>query len=325
MIHFGTCSWAEKTLVQSREFYPEGVNTPEKRLKYYAGVFDVVEVDSSYYAVPAEKTVKQWAERTPPGFLFHMKAYALLTGHGAELASVPPEVRDMLPAHALKGDRIMVREKGPLEAAFAVFRKALGPLKEAGKLGITVFQYSRQFMYGQQNIDYILFCREAMAGLPMGVEFRHGSWLTGARAEDVLSFLMDRGIAYIAADEPQCGTAASVPFIPEVTTDTAYFRLHGRNKQNWLKKGAGTSERYRYSYSDEELKELVPPILAASGKAKETFVMFNNHSSPAIRNCLRLRQMVGEKTEVSQPGNPVREGQFLCPGQPGVEEMPDFS
>ncbi len=299
MIHFGTCSWAEKALIRSREFYPKGVNTAEGRLRYYSGVFDAVEVDSSYYAIPAEKTASLWAERTPPDFTFHVKAYALLTGHRAELGSIPPEVREMLSGQELKGDRIVVREKGPLEAAFKVFRDALGPLRKARKLGITVFQFSRQFVYQTQSLDYILFCREAMADLPMGVEFRNGSWLIPERREAVLSFLGAHGITYIAADEPQYGNLSTVPFIPAVTTDIAYIRLHGRNKENWLREGAETSQKYDYSYSDDELKEFVPPVLEVSGKAKDTFVMFNNHGSPSIHNAMRLRQMVRERETVS--------------------------
>ncbi len=295
MIHFGSCSWTEKTLVRSREFYPRGINTAEAKLRYYASVFDTVEVDSSYYAIPAEKTVGLWAERVPADFIFHIKAYALLTGHRADLRSIPPEVRDMLSAKALKEDRIVVKEKGPLEAAFRVFRQALNPLRETRKLGITVFQFSRQFVYQSQSLDYILFCREAAGDLPMGIEFRNGSWLTPERRESVFSFLREHGITYIAADEPQYGNLATVPFIPAVTTDIAYFRLHGRNRENWLKEGIETALKYDYSYSDDELKEFVPSVLEVSGRAKKTFVMFNNHGSPSVNNAVRLRQMVRER------------------------------
>jgi uncharacterized protein YecE (DUF72 family) len=295
MIHVGMCSWAEKTLIKSGEFYPKGMNTAEKRLRYYAGVFNVVEVDSSYYGIPAEKTVSQWAERTPTDFIFHIKAFALLTGHSADLSSIPPEVRDMLPSGILKKGRVAVREREPLEAAFRVFREAMRPLKEAGKLGIAVFQYPQQFVCRSLNLDYILFCRDAMGDIPIGVEFRNGSWLTPDRAGTVFTFLREHGITYIAVDEPQYSNLSTVPFIPEVTTDIAYFRLHGRNRENWLKKGIETSLRYDYSYSDDELKEFVPSILQVSGKAMETFVMFNNHGSPAINNAVKLRQMIGEK------------------------------
>lgn len=298
MIHCGLCSWAEKALIRSGEFYPKGVNTAEGRLRYYAETFDVVEVDASFYAIPAEETVVRWAERTPADFVFHAKAYALLTGHGAELGSVPPEVRDLLTLEDMGKGRVIVKEKEPLKAAFRLFREAFIPLKTAGKMGITVFQYPGQFVCHPRNFDYILFCREAMADFPIGVEFRNGSWLTPDRRESVFSFLRDHGITYIAADEPQYGSLATVPFVPEVTNQVAYFRLHGRNRENWLRKGIETSQRYKYSYADEELKEFVTPVLAASEKARETFVMFNNHGSPAIQNAARLRQMLkGRDTE----------------------------
>ena len=77
----GTCSWTDKTLIDSGNFYPEDVKTPEARLKFYASKFPIVEVDSSYYAIPAERTAKQWAERTPEDFIFDVKAFRLLTTH----------------------------------------------------------------------------------------------------------------------------------------------------------------------------------------------------------------------------------------------------
>jgi uncharacterized protein YecE (DUF72 family) len=293
MIHIGSCSWTEKSLIKSREFYPKGVSTAEQRLRYYASNFDVVEVDSSYYAIPAEKTVVQWAERTPRDFIFHIKAYALLTGHSADLRAIPPEVRDMLPAESLKKDRVALKEKGPLEAAFRLFREALRPLAETGKAGIVVFQYPPFFAYRTQNLDYILLCRELMKGFGIGVEFRHGSWLTPGTGGSVFSFLRENGITYIAADEPQYGNLSTAPFVPEVTTEIAYFRLHGRNRENWFKRGGETSLRYDYLYSDEELREFITPVGEAAKKAKETYVMFNNcHLGYSMKNALRLREMM---------------------------------
>jgi uncharacterized protein YecE (DUF72 family) len=64
-LHVGTCSWAEKSLIESGEFYPKGVSSAEERLKYYASHFDAVEVDSAYYAIPPPHTTELWAERTP--------------------------------------------------------------------------------------------------------------------------------------------------------------------------------------------------------------------------------------------------------------------
>lgn len=301
MIHIGSCSWTEKSLIKSREFYPKGVSTAEERLRYYAGRFDTVEVDSSYYAIPLEKTVLQWSERTPRDFVFHIKAYALLTGHSADLRAIPPEVRDLLPVESLKKDRITLKERGPLEAAFRLFRHALRPLAETGKAGIVVFQYPPFFVYRSQNIDYILLCRELMQGFRIGVEFRHGSWLSPDRTSSVFSFLGEHGITYIAADEPQYGNLSTAPFVSEVTSDIAYFRLHGRNRENWFRKGGETSLRYDYLYSDEELKEFIAPVTGAAKKAKETYVMFNNcHLGYSMKNALRMREMMkaeGEKVE----------------------------
>jgi uncharacterized protein YecE (DUF72 family) len=312
MVHCGLCSWAEKALIQSGEFYPKGVNTAEGRLRYYAEAFDVVEVDASFYAIPAEETVVRWSERTPADFVFHAKAYALLTGHGAELGSIPPEVRDLLTVEDLGKGRVVVKEREPLEAAFRLFREAFMPLKAAGKMGITVFQYPSQFVCRPGNFDYILFCREAMGDFPIGVEFRNGSWLASEKRESVFSFLRDHSITYIVADEPQYGSFATVPFVPEVTSQVAYFRLHGRNREHWLKKGVGTSQRYKYSYSDEELKEFVAPVLEASDKARETFVMFNNHGSPAIQNAAQLRRMLkgrgGERKSLRRDASPGIQG-----------------
>jgi uncharacterized protein YecE (DUF72 family) len=294
-IRIGSCSWTEKSLIQSKEFYPKGVSTPEKRLRYYSSTFDVVEVDSSYYAIPLEKTVSQWAERTPSGFTFHVKAYASLTGHSTDLKSVPPEVRDMLSTEDLKKDRVTLKEREPLEATFRLFQEALRPLEEAKKIGIVVFQYPPYFVYKPQNLEYILFCKDMLKGFRVGIEFRHGSWLTENKRKEVFEFLRKNGLVYIAADEPQFGTMATVPLVLEATSDIACVRLHGRNRENWFKRGE-TSERYRYLYSRDELKPVAAPITELSKKARVLYVMFNNcYGSFAIRNSLDMKQILEEQ------------------------------
>jgi uncharacterized protein YecE (DUF72 family) len=130
------------------------------------------------------------------------------------------------------------------------------------------------------------------------VEFRHGSWLTPDVQQSVFQFLEETGLTYIAADEPQYGSPATVPFIPRTTSDIAYFRFHGRNKETWLKKGVETALRYSYLYSDQELQEFVPPLRSAGKKAKITYAMFNNcHGGFAMRNALRLKELTGQKTQ----------------------------
>jgi uncharacterized protein YecE (DUF72 family) len=295
-VKVGNCSWAEKTLIQSREFYPSGVSTAEERLRYYSENFDVVEVDSSYYAIPSVKTVNLWAERTPPDFIFHMKAYGPLTGHSADLGSMPVELRDMVPTESLKEKRIYLKDREVLNSAFTIFKTALMPLKTVNKLGVIVFQYPPYFTFKKENLDYILFCKEKMGDIQVGIEFRHGSWLEEKMRREVFHFLQKNDLIYITADEPQYGTMTTVPFVPEAVSDTAYLRFHGRNRKNWLKRGIETSERYNYLYSEEELRSFIPAIREMNKKAKTVHAMFNNcHMGFSIRNSREMKKMLRDE------------------------------
>ena len=79
-VRVGTASWTDRTLLESG-WYPPEADTPEKRLRYYARQFALVEVDATYYALPAEQTAAAWAARTPAGFTFNVKAFSLFTQH----------------------------------------------------------------------------------------------------------------------------------------------------------------------------------------------------------------------------------------------------
>jgi uncharacterized protein YecE (DUF72 family) len=293
MIHMGICSWAEKTLVESGEFYPREARTAESRLRYYASCFDAVEVDSTYYAIPDPRTVWLWETRTPNDFVFHVKVYGALTGHAIDPRTLPADIRAQ--AGGAAGRSVYVREPEALGLIARRFADVLMPLTRAGKLGLLVYQFPPWFGYSERNEDYILSCKKLAAGLPMAVEFRHGSWLSAARAPSVLAFLREHGLTYVAADEPQYGTMATVPLVPAVTTETAYFRFHGRNAENWFKKGVPTTLRYDYLYSDEELEEFLPAIREAERQAKKTYAMFNNcHKSSAAVNALRLKELINK-------------------------------
>jgi uncharacterized protein YecE (DUF72 family) len=300
MIKIGSCSWAERTLLESREFYPENVTTAEGRLKYYAENFCTVEVDSSYYAIPNIKTSWFWVERSPEGFVFHIKSYGALTGHSIDVKTLPKDIQGLIPETEKRKKFLSVKDPSLLKIITGRFIDSLAPLKEAKKLGLIVFQFPPWFHYKEANLNYILSCQEMMKGLEIAVEFRHGSWLSPAHAGDVFSFLKKNRITSITADEPQYGSLATIPFLPEATTETAYIRLHGRNRDNWLKKGIETSLRYSYFYSDEELKEFIPAISGLSKKAEKTYVMFNNcHGSFAIKNAFRLRELLQNRKDMA--------------------------
>jgi uncharacterized protein YecE (DUF72 family) len=304
MIHIGTCSWTEKTLIESGEFYPKEVKTAEGRLRYYAGQFDTVEVDSSYYAIPDKRNTYLWVDRTPENFIFHIKVYGALTGHGIDPRTLPKDIFDMLPAKDKAQARIYIKESFLLQTIADRFRESLRPMIYAKKLGVLVFQYPPWFQYGTRNMDHILTCKNLVQGLPVAVEFRHGSWFTADHLDSVLQFFKKYQLTYITADEPQYGNLATAPFLPNVTTETAYFRFHGRNKKNWLKKDIETSLRFAYLYSDEEMKEFVSHIRGVGKKAKVTYAMFNNcHGGFAMKNALRLKVLLVKKTAGDSPPN----------------------
>ncbi len=298
MIRIGTCSWAEKTLIQSGEFYPPAVKTAEARLRYYAEHFDTVEVDSSYYAIPMRSTADLWAMRTPPGFVFHIKVYGALTGHGVNPKTLPQDIRRTLSRDDEKKARVYIKDPGMLRDLSERLHDAVTPLQQDGKLGLMVYQFPPWFHYSKQNLDELLKCRERSPGHRIAVEFRHGSWLTPDRTLEVLGFLRDHEIVYITADEPQFSTLVTVPFVPAATSDTAYYRLHGRNTKNWLKKGVETSMRYDYLYSKEELVSFVPPLRQTEAEVKTVYVMMNNcHGGFAVRNAREMQEIFSSETD----------------------------
>ncbi len=295
MIRIGTCSWTEKTLLKSGEFYPPDIKTARDRLNFYADHFNTVEVDSSYYAIPSEQNAMLWAERTPDKFTFHFKAYGALTGHGVDTRSMPKDILSLLPVKEKNKQRIYIKEHEIIKAIGERFVNALRPLRKSNKLGVLVFQYPQWFHFNPSNFEYILFCKKLMDGIPLVIEFRHGSWLTDNRAKEVFDFLNINDLSYVTADEPQYGSLATVPYLPEVTGEIAYFRFHGRNTQNWLKKGVETSLRYSYLYSDSELKEFAGSVRGLNRKAKKTYAMFNNcHGGFAVRNALQLNKLLAD-------------------------------
>src|SRR2546421_12665402 len=92
----GTSSWADPGFVE--DWYPRGMQARD-RLAWYAQRFDYVEVNSSFYAIPAEKTVARWAEITPERFAFDVKLHRLLSRHSAGPESLPPELRPDAPVN----------------------------------------------------------------------------------------------------------------------------------------------------------------------------------------------------------------------------------
>jgi uncharacterized protein YecE (DUF72 family) len=272
----------------------------EARLRYYASFFDVVEVNASYYAIPDVVTVGRWVERTPPGFVFNVKAYALLTGHHPRPQTLPADVQRLLPARPRRTHRGEI-EAGefPAEAldqAFRLFRAALAPLTAAGKLGYVLFQFAPWVRFDRAWLEYVAALPARLPGMRPAVEFRHRSWLPDHAAE-TLSALRSAGVANVVVDGPV--DAGSVPRIAEVTAPTAVFRLHGRNVDGWTRQLRGEEpavrEKYDYLYTEDELRGLLPEIEDAAGEAVDVHVSFNNNNRDyPVRNARMLKRLLGQ-------------------------------
>ena len=276
-IRIGTCSWADDAL--SKYFYPPKLPAKE-RLAWYSQFFDTVEVDSTYYRLPSESMVQGWADRTPPGFVMHVKAFGLMTRHPVKLEVLPEDLRDAMPVD----ERGRV-DRPPRELRGEVFRRflaALEPLRSSGKLGGILFQLPAYVVFKDLSFEYLEWAREQLGSDEMLVEFRHRSWLEEDNRAETLSFLERIGAAYVTVDAPKSDTAKNlVPTVPAVTTGTAYVRFHGRNLGTWNKRGGSAAERFDYLYSDEELAEWTGTLKELAGQSEHTYAFFNNNASSA--------------------------------------------
>ncbi len=296
-IHIGTCGWTEKTMAAL--WYPPGVSTPEQRLRYYAARFDTVEVDSPFYALPQRSYAQAWAKRTPDDFVFHIKAYGMMTGHEVDERAMPPELRDFPHAVTTRG-RVLDPSHDMVDASFDIFMDAIEPLAEVGKLGGVLMQFPPFFTalsreQELRNLDYIEYAAAKLAPARMLVEFRHPSWVDDAHREPTLRFLADRGLTYVSVDAPQFDDRSTMPPLAAVTSDWSYVRLHGRNQQTWFKRTESSTERFDWDYSDAELREWEPRLREIAAEADETFVMFNNNAHDyAQRNARQMAEILGD-------------------------------
>jgi uncharacterized protein YecE (DUF72 family) len=276
-VRFGTASWTDPTMTAPGVFYPVGLKTAEDRLRYYASQFSMVEVDSTYYALPPRRTAESWVERTPKDFVFDIKAHALMTGQPTEVSRLPKTIKQELPGELAEKKRIYRKDlpNELLDAVYEQFRDAIEPLVEAGKLGAVFVQFPKWVFPSNEARELILETRQRL-GLPIAVEFRHGSWFNEKNAERTVKFLQDNKIPYVAVDEPQGFKSSVPPVVIPTSEELAVFRFHGRNKENWEKKDIPPSERFRYLYHEDELADWTPKIAAVAKQTKKTHVVYNN-------------------------------------------------
>ena len=261
-IFVGTCGWSYKD--DWTGFYPATLK-PSQYLQFYSKIFRTVEIDSSFYHIPSQRSVEGWALNTPPDFRFSSKLYRGIT-HDAklELSKCEKDLHKYL-------DHIY-----PLES----HQKCLGHLIQLPP-SFTKQQHWENF---QSFISHISEWRQSQA-LPSShswnfiVEFRNKSWIT----PEVFHYLYEKNISYCSVIEPQ------IP--PE-------FKITGQNLFYLRFHGFGKNPMWRYLFSREEIKSWglrLREFISQNPKATHV-VYFNNHfSGNAIKNAMDLLPELGLK------------------------------
>ncbi|MCX4385650.1 DUF72 domain-containing protein [Micromonospora peucetia] len=299
VIKVGTSSWADRMLLSSG-WYPRAASTPAGRLDFYAGRFPLVEVDTSYYAVPVPETTRGWVDATPEGFTFDVKAFSLFTGHPTPVAALP---RDLRPAGG--PDRIRRRDlpAATYDELWDRFRAALAPIAAADRLGAVLLQFPPWLARGDAAQRRIAELAERCRPWRVAVELRHGSWFDGTAALDTLAFLRERGLSFVCVDMPQ-GHPSSVPPILFATAQLAVVRFHGHSAA-WAT--GDKQEKFRYAYGDEELRRWSELLVELAGQAGELHALFNNCcGDQAQRDAARLAELLGVRPVA--PDGAVRAG-----------------
>jgi uncharacterized protein YecE (DUF72 family) len=293
-VRVGTCSWTDRTLTRETDWYPRKTMSAEDRLRFYAAQFPLVEVDSTYYRPLTEGQSALWAERSPEGFRFNVKAYSLFTGHPTRPQSLWPDMREALDEEAREKRSIYAHHlpEDAVAEAWQRFHEALEPLRAADKLGAVLIQYPHWVAPRRESRRELEALPERLPDTRICVEFRSPRWLAERRdRERTLSRLEELGLTLVCVDAPK---ASELPSLFAATTaELAVVRFHGRDDAAWKHTGGSAAERFRYRYSDGELRELAAGAAELAGQARETHLLMNNcYRDHAVRNAATLRELL---------------------------------
>lgn len=244
----GTANWSDHT-----GFYPRGTK-PGERLAYYASRLGVVEVNASFYRRIDPGVYAQWAEQTPDGFVFLVKAHRAV-------ANAP---RD-----------------GQLAAQYVSNQfRAVDPLREAGKFGGFLVQLGANVRPKPETNEHLVLLRDGMGDDPIAVELRHPEWL-GERRGETLERLRSLGLAAVIADEPRAAAVGLPEPVEELTAPAlAYYRFMGRDNAGEVSARERRALRAEHAYTDAEIAELADLVTARHGPKTASFVVFYNKKGP---------------------------------------------
>jgi uncharacterized protein YecE (DUF72 family) len=252
--------------------YPAARPRGFRPLAYMAQLFDVIEINTSFYAPLQPPTVQRWLEQLElyPTFCFTAKLWQRFT-HESQFS--PEDER--------------------------TFRRGLQPLQRAQRLGALLLQFPYSFHQTTDNRRRLQELLERFGDFPCVVEVRHASW----NVPDIYAWLAERGAGFCNIDQPEVGR--SLRPTARVTAPLGYIRLHGRRADSWFSTDPEQprAERYNYLYSLEELQTWAERVRHVSQRARTTFVITNNHfQGKSVVNALQLAFLLtGEKRLVPEP------------------------
>ncbi|MEM0133710.1 MAG: DUF72 domain-containing protein [Thermoplasmatales archaeon] len=250
-------------------FYPKGMEE-SKYLLYYYKFFNSVEIDSTYYSFPGEKTVNSWITKIQgkDDFLYSLK--------------FPREVTH---------DPAGITDKS-IGTAKDFVSKVISPLANSGILGSALIQLS-PFLDPMKD-DHLIerlddLFTSIYSSYRLSLEIRNKNFLDGRVLPTFLDVLKKFNIALVSVDSP------GLPYFHYPTATFSYVRFHGRNYDLWYGKGdlKGRLNKYDYLYSPEELKPWVDRIRSMGD---EVFIYFNNHAqAKAAINAVEFQKYMGIK------------------------------
>lgn len=219
-------------------FYQRGTRRPQM-LEYYQQFFPAVELNYTYYTMPRPSTLFQIRNKAP-----HLQ-------------------------FAVKAHRSMTHERRATREDWQLFADALCVLADTDQLASLLFQFPSSFHCTNENFDYVDELCEYFNQLKVTLEFRHASWLQ----ETTYNFAARRRATIASVDAPALPglTHSTVRSAPRLS----YYRLHGRNAQNWF--SGDTITRYDYTYTPDEIRVLARRILDLATTSEQVYVFANNH------------------------------------------------
>jgi len=273
MITIGLTGWSDHPLIAPNR---------QRKLEDYASHFPFVEMDTSFYGIPSEKSIHSWIDKTPDAFQFIPKAYSPMTLH-----------------------KPWEQEFSNITELFDTFKVRFYPLVKEKRVKAFLFQFPPFFHYNQKNIDYLYTVGHQMGALPVAIEFRHPSWFQPKNKKHTLNILKENFFSYTVVDQPQT-PGNSIPTLLEVTnSQLALYRLHGQNYSGWLNANEDPDwrkTRTLYDYNLEELQNIQKNTEKLAKQVEEVAVIFNNNSGGhAAKNAKELQNMMGLDFEGLNP------------------------